>query len=343
MSKSKRRKIDKKAAEQTAELQAPEGGLQGKRTAIIITAVFILLIAIIVLINHYFSEDQKYYRINVVTVDDVSIRMDEFIRRCHATGSDPMSMLTNLTQEIIIRKEAEQLELEVSPQAIDEKLMEMAQGMSGNITQIEFREWYRQWINESGLKDEEYREITAASILASYFREAISAITPTTAEHVHLQVILLDTEEEAIKIKERLDAGESFADLASELSTDAISRQEGGDYGWIPAGVAFDGRFDEILFDLDVGIISEPVPLYNTSITDPNSPALVNFYLFMVSEKAEAREIDERYLNTIYSQAFMDWINGKMRDYDVGFHGINNGFDSTTYSWVNWQLQKLVQ
>jgi hypothetical protein len=29
-------------------------------------------------------------------------------------------------------------------------------------------------------------------------------------------------------------------------------------------------------------------------------------------------------------------------EHDIKYHGINNGFDSETYAWINWQLQKLV-
>jgi hypothetical protein len=341
MSKSKRRRPKKRVAEQVAELQTPESVWHGRRLTIVVTAIFIVLIILIVVINQLFSEDQKYYRIDVITVDGISVRMDKFVRRCHAAGSDPMSMLTSLSREIIIQKEAELLELEPSDEAIDQKLREMAQGGSEGITESEFREWYRQRLNDSGLSDKEFREITATAILSEYFRELISSVTPTTAEQVHLHIILLDTEDDALDAIARLEAGENFADLASELSMDTASGENGGDIGWIPRGVALDSRYDDIIFSLDVGEISEPMPLYNSSVTDPASPALVNYYLFLVSEKADDREINEEYLDTVYDNAYSDWINYKMQEYDIHYRGINGNFDSTTYSWINWQLQKL--
>lgn len=59
-------------------------------------------------------------------------------------------------------------------------------------------------------------------------------------------------------IQERLGAGESFADLAKEYSIDTISAQEGGDLGYAGRGI-YDGAFEEALFALEEGEISEPV------------------------------------------------------------------------------------
>lgn len=56
----------------------------------------------------------------------------------------------------------------------------------------------------------------------------------------------------------RLDAGESFAQLATELSTDEGSKVNGGDLGFAGRGV-YVGPFEEALFSMAVGEVSEPV------------------------------------------------------------------------------------
>jgi peptidyl-prolyl cis-trans isomerase D len=56
----------------------------------------------------------------------------------------------------------------------------------------------------------------------------------------------------------RLRSGEDFAALATELSADAGSKAQGGDLGWISRG-ALPGPFEDALFALGVGAISEPV------------------------------------------------------------------------------------
>ena len=53
----------------------------GRWTLVIIIAVFIGIIGLVVWITSYFSEDQSYYRLEVIEVDDLSISMDYFIKR----------------------------------------------------------------------------------------------------------------------------------------------------------------------------------------------------------------------------------------------------------------------
>lgn len=342
MSKAKRKRIARENERREAEAQAVENVWSGKRLIITISLVFIVIIAVIIGINHYFSEDQKYLRINVISVDGEIISMDYFVRRCFAAGSDPMAALTNITREMVLKEEAEAAGIEISPEMVENKLIEIASGQDEQMTQNEFKEWLRQRLNESRLKEDEYRDIVATQVIAEIFRDLISEAAPTTAEQVHLHVILTDTEELAEETRARWAAGENFADLAREVSLDVSSREAGGDYGWIPRKVAFESRLDEEAFSLDIGTVSEPIPYYDTSVMDATSPTYVNYYLIMVSEKSDSREIDEKYIDTVHDNAFEQWISQMFSEHDIKYHGIKNGFDSETYAWINWQLQKLV-
>lgn len=340
MSKSKKKRAAQKAVEQAPTSKVTERDWKGKRTGFIIASVFIALISIILWISYYFSEDQRYLRLDVITVDDIKIRMDYFIKRCRVAGADPMAMLTNLTKAEIIKLEAPRYGIEVTPEDVDQELRRIAAGQSESITESEFKEWYRQQLNETGLSDSEYRDITATSLMASYLYEYVAASMSMIVEQVHLHTILLDTEEEAQEVRARWEAGEDFADLARELSLDAISRENGGDLGWVPRGVKYESWYDSVIFDLSPGSLSEPLAYYDSSVTDPSSPAMVNYYLFMVSEKADAREVDEQYLSTLAYNTFNDWISEAMSQHKINYHGFNNGFDSETYAWINWQLSK---
>jgi hypothetical protein len=339
MPKSKKKRTAGRAEEQAPNPKAKKINWKEKRPAFIIGAVVIIFMLIIFGISYYPTYIAPL-RITVISVDDINIRMDYFLKRCEASSTDPMYMLTNLTQEEIIKLEAPLYGIEISPEEIDQALRTIAAGTSGDITESEFKEWYRQRLNETGLSNSEYREITATSIMSSYLYIYVAERTSTIVEQVHLHTILLDTEEEAIDVLLRLEAGESFADLARELSLDGISRENGGDLGWIPRGVVYESRFDSVIFDLEIGTISEPQAYYDSSVEDPASPALVNYYLFLVSEKSDTMEVDEEYLPTLMDDAFNDWLAEKMSKYDISYRGFNNGFDSETYAWINWQLSK---
>lgn len=342
MSKAKRKRIQRETERRVAEAQAVENVWSGRRLIITLSLIFIIIIGIIIGINHYFSDNQKYLRIDVISVDGELVSMDYFVRRCFASGSDPMAALTNITREMVLKKEAEAAGIEISPEAVENKMIEMASGEGEPITQSEFKEWVKQRLNDTKLSEDEYYDIVATQVIAEIFYDLISEATPSTAEQVHLHVILTDTEAEAEETRARLEAGENFADLAREVSLDGTSREAGGDYGWIPQGVAFESRLDEEAFNLDVGVISEPIPYYDTSVMDASSPSYINYYLIMVSEKSDSREIDEKYIGKIHDIAFEQWVSQMFSEHDITYHGIKNGFDSETYAWINWQLQKLV-
>lgn len=67
-----------------------------------------------------------------------------------------------------------------------------------------------------------------------------------------------DTSGTMAAIQERLEAGEAFEDLAAEFSADTMSAEEGGDLGFAERGV-YDEAFEEALFALEEGEVSEPV------------------------------------------------------------------------------------
>ena len=63
---------------------------------------------------------------------------------------------------------------------------------------------------------------------------------------------------EAEAALKRVRDGESFAEVAKELSQDPGSAEEGGDLGFFESGI-MDPAFDEAVFSLSVGEVSEPV------------------------------------------------------------------------------------
>ncbi len=75
---------------------------------------------------------------------------------------------------------------------------------------------------------------------------------------VRARHILVKTEEEAKKIKDELDNGADFAQLAKEKSTDPSTKDKGGDLGFFKWGKMV-GPFQEVAFKLKPGEISQPV------------------------------------------------------------------------------------
>ena len=330
-------KVSKSEAIRIAGFSPPTWSLG--RTGFIIISVFIIIIVSILLIFKY--QGDAPFRLTVLEVDDTSISMDYFLKRTELAGADPLDMLLFLVNEQIIKLEAPRYGIEVSPEDVKRELMNVARGDSETITENEYTQWYRQLLNETGLSDSEYQGIAHTGLLAIGLQEYLAERVSTIAEQVHLHDIILDNLRDAEEVRARWEAGEDFADLAEEVSLDQMSWDSGGDLGWFPRGVLPRG-LDNAAFNLTVDNVSAPIPIDTGAPTpelDPN-PTKIVFYLLMVSETASAREINEDSLQTLRSKALEDWLSAEFQFHEVHYHGFTNGFDSATYAWMNWQLEK---
>lgn len=77
-------------------------------------------------------------------------------------------------------------------------------------------------------------------------------------EEVSARHILVATEDEAKALKEKLDKGADFAQLAKESSKDPGSKDDGGNLGYFGHGQMVP-QFEDIVFKLKKGEVSDPV------------------------------------------------------------------------------------
>jgi len=243
-------------------------------------------------------------------------------------------MLNILAYEEIIKQTAVELGLEVPPQDIDDELHYLvATDSSGNTTQsltdAQFKELYRQKLDETGFSDAEYREIIRIQLLTYYLEQYMAQNLPSVFEQVYLNVIVVANSADAESAKASIEGGESFADVAREVSLDVQTRESGGGYGWVPQGIL---PYDSTIFELDIGEVSDPVA------TNPDSPSSGQYVLFMVSEIDPERETDESTKQTIVSNLFDAWLVDKAQYYDIEVvYDFNN---TEKQAWVEWQLAK---
>ncbi len=122
----------------------------------------------------------------------------------------------------------------------------------------EYTNWLNTLAENTDVDEATYRQIMRTVVLRDKLLEALGEEIPTAEEQAHARHILVETEDEAQAVIERLEAGEDFADLAAELSTDPGSAADGGDLGFVPRG-RFVDPVDEVVFTLPIGEVSEPI------------------------------------------------------------------------------------
>ena len=100
-----------------------------------------------------------------------------------------------------------------------------------------------------------------------YESQQANYVTPEQREASHILIgvkagadegAVQKAEEQARALKARLDAGESFEDLAKAHSEDPGSSSQGGSLGWFGREV-MDPAFEEAAFALEPGAVSDPV------------------------------------------------------------------------------------
>jgi parvulin-like peptidyl-prolyl isomerase len=160
--------------------------------------------------------------------------------------------------------------------------------------QTNYTNWLTILANQVGLTEAQYRQIYRATLLKEKLQDALGAEVAKVAEQSHARHILVETEDEAKKVIERLNKGEDFADLAQEVSKDTGSGAEGGDLGFVPRG-RFVKPVDEAVFTLPIGEISQPIQ------------SDFGWHVVEVLEREE-RELLPQDLSRNQRQAYTDWV-----------------------------------
>lgn len=129
------------------------------------------------------------------------------------------------------------------------------------------------------------RDIIETELLLDKLREEkFGPEVPDEDLQRHIQAMFLESETQAEEVRERILEGEDFQKLASSLSLDSTTK-ENGDLGWHPQGILqgllnTSVDIDEFAFLLPVGEID--------FIADPEKTKGVGYWIIRVVERDEA-------------------------------------------------------
>jgi parvulin-like peptidyl-prolyl isomerase len=200
-------------------------------------------------------------------------------------------VITNIEQNELIRQGASKLGITVSDDAVEKELK------SADLP-----------------NDDVHRDLVRTQLLINELLDEYSEPqVPVSAEQRNVMAMLLESEEQVAEIKARLEIGESFTELAEELSLEFYSKANQGDFGWLPKEILNDllGTFiAERIFSAQVGVLSQPV--YDEEITKG-----VGYWLVKVLDRNEEEEEASVQLMLLNSEAEAQQITDRLEAGDA--------------------------
>lgn len=195
----------------------------------------------------------------------VSKKMDEVQYGPNAwTEEKTEKLLDQLILEVLLEKAAEKEGITVTEEAVNSEIDYIKTYMSTE-------EEYKAFLEGYGMTEEYFMDSLKREILRNnYVNVKMEQVNPSDEEleklfddwkmkeEVSAKHILVKTEDEAKAVIDRANKGESFEDLAKELSVDTASGAVGGDLGYF-SYIRMVKPFSDAAFALEIGEISEPV------------------------------------------------------------------------------------
>jgi peptidyl-prolyl cis-trans isomerase C len=232
------------------------------------------------------------------------------------------TVLQGLLDRQLLLQDAQNKAVHVSPEAVQASVARLkAEYQDGR---------FQEALSQGRLSEPEFQAKTAARLTVEklvdevvYQRVAVTedelqgyldahASEFQEPEEVHAAQIVVKDEEDARRLRDELQRGKKFSDLARAHSLSADARL-GGDLGWFPKGV-MPPEFDKVAFSLQPGQVSDVVT------------SEYGFHLFKLLDRRPARkrdlaqvrrEVERRLLRDKKEKAQADYVRGLREHADI--------------------------
>jgi parvulin-like peptidyl-prolyl isomerase len=242
----------------------------------------------------------------------------------------------------LIRQEAERRGIVITPADMDTAIRDMFQpdpqepvtdttSTTPTPTPIPANAWeknYKDYLATLGVSDAEYRQIALVpGLQRERLQVVLSETMATSGEQIRLSHIVTDTEEVALSILARVQAGEDFATLAKDLSGDTATADIGGDLGWYPREIV-SGEFgpdaETAAWALQKGeVVSAPVQSYT------------GYELLKVTDREANRPLDSDKLAQLQGTVLDGWLTAQMNS-----PAVERLMTSDVQAWVQTQTNR---
>lgn len=218
---------------------------------------------------------------------------------------------------------------EVTDEQIEDELERLKEQVGENFDEI----LSMQGLTEDDLKNDIKKSLLQEAAITDGIEisdEGIEQYYERMQIEIEARHILVDDEETAKEVKEKLEKGEDFAKLAKKYSTDTSNKEDGGNLGTFSAG-AMVPEFEDAAYSLKVGEISDPVQTdFGFHIIEVLDRKEVEEDIGTLEENKEdiRRQLVERQVDP---EEAMEKINKLIEDakIDIKIKELENIFDET--------------
>ena len=217
--------------------------------------------------NMVLRQYESYYGLDV-TADDLKLEVRN-------------AMLNELIMNELLLQEAEKREIVVSDEEVTAYIDDMVAGNYGG-SQADFEAA----LEQVGMTPEYYQDSVKESMIITELQNDL-VNHPETVDVIKERHILVETEEEALGIIARLDAGEDFAALAKEHSLDTGSAANGGDLGYFATNGATTSKMVD---EFTAGAVALEIGEYSKTPVESQ----FGYHIILVEDKqAEVNLLEE--------------------------------------------------
>jgi len=188
--------------------------------------------------------------------------------------------------------------------------------------------------------------------LENYFNENKETLK-NKYEQVKVKHILLDSEEKAKEVLEKIKSGElSFEDAAKKFSTDESNKDKGGDLGWVTRN-SLVKEFADAAFSATPNVVIGPVETpYGWHLIKVEDKKLINSLSDLLASTSTAQEVKTAISNDKYKKWLEDFkkqenISYKLQDptlelYEKYYYTIKNATDTLNLEPFITKLENLL-
>jgi parvulin-like peptidyl-prolyl isomerase len=175
----------------------------------------------------------------------------------------------------------------------------------------------QQFLDKNGLTEADLRTQLERGLLQDKLQTAMGQEqAPDNQPQVHARQIVVPTPDQANDLLGQLQNGADFATLATQNSTDAATKANGGDMGWFGRGVQTK-PIEDAVFALQPGQLS--------SVIQDSA----GYHILQVQESDPSRAVPPDQLASQRQKAFQDWLTAQRSG-----QAVKLSLDQSTKDWI---------